>query len=382
VQFADDLICAALRGESPPWPQLTVSGAEQALCRRAAFHGVEGLLHTEGKPRWPPAVVETLRERAVQLAMWELRHQQVLAETLSALDLEGIQPVLIKGTALAYGLYRDPSLRTRGDTDLLVPPAAKGTAQDVLLALGYRRNLGVSGEFISYQASYTREHPEGGAHTMDLHWKINNSELLSRLFGYEELRRQAQPLPRLCTHAIATSAVHSLLIACMHRCTHKRNPYHVNEVAYYDADRLIWLTDIDLLATSLDNAQWHEFVALAVAKGLAGACLDGMRAATACFHTAYPADVPAALEAAGTDEAASVYLGAGKLRQHWMDFRALGTPARQLLFLRESLVPPPAYMRQRFSQPEGSLLWLYLRRAAGGLIRPLAASRSAGRTGH
>ena len=33
----------------------------------------------------------------------------------------GVEPVLIKGTALAYSLYPDAGLRTRADTDLIIP---------------------------------------------------------------------------------------------------------------------------------------------------------------------------------------------------------------------------------------------------------------------
>ncbi|MES1265472.1 MAG: nucleotidyltransferase family protein, partial [Variovorax sp.] len=169
---ADELISAALRGDDPAWP--SGGSALDAFLTRATLHGVEPLLYAQRRHAdWPAAVLSRLRERAVQRAMWELRHQQVLTQTLSALNDHGIQPVLIKGTSLAYSLYADPALRTRGDTDLIIPIVAKQRVQEVLLRQGYQRHPSVSGEFISYQASYTLATIDGHFHTLDVHWKIN-----------------------------------------------------------------------------------------------------------------------------------------------------------------------------------------------------------------
>jgi len=376
MQSVDALICAALRGENPPWPWDAAPSVVREFCDRATFHGVDALLHSRAKAdAWPGVVIQHLRERALRLAMWELAHQQVLAETLAALAAQGLRPVIVKGTALAYGLYPDPALRTRGDTDLIVAPESKRRTEEVLLSLGYERSLAVSGEFVSYQASYTRRSPRPDTHTLDLHWKFNNSEVLSRLFTCEELHRRAQPLPALCAHALGTSPVDAMLIACTHRCTHRDNPYHVDGVAHYECDRLIWLADIDLLARSFGEAEWEDFKALAHEKGLRFVCLEGMRAAAHVFKTLFPAHVMAALARPGAPEPAAAYLGASRLRRQWMDFRALGSLSRRLRFLRETVFPPPDYMRSKYAQPAGSLLWLYLRRATGGLLRHMSGSR-------
>lgn len=367
-----DLICAALRGENSAWPWPEDFEASANFHRHADMHGVQALLHSLPAPsQWPQSVLQELRTRAVQLAMWELRHQQVLGQTLAALDAIGVQPILIKGTALAYSIYADPALRTRGDTDLIIPIDAKGRVHEALTSLGFERSLAVSGEFVSYQASYTRVAPDGAGHTLDLHWKINNSELLSRLFTYEELRRDAEPLPQLCPHALAASRVHALLLACMHRSTHKQNPYYVDGEPHHDANRLIWLYDIHLLAGRLEAGEWEEFVRLAGEKGLRSVCLEGMRQAQRCFHSAFPEDVLAGLAQAGAEEPPARYLAGGRLRQQWMDWRALGSWRKQLRFAREVVFPPADYVRAKFGQPQGWLPWLYLRRAADGAARRL-----------
>ena len=303
--------------------------------------------------------------------MWEMRHQQVLARTLASLHLIGIQPVLIKGTALAYSLYGDPAWRVRGDTDLIIPAADRAAAHDALIALGYVRSVGVSGELVSYQASYTAHEADGSQHTLDLHWKINNSELLARLFTYEELRRDATPLAGLSAHALGPSHVQSLLLACMHRSTHKQNPYYIGGTLHHEADRLIWLYDIHLLAQRFTHDDWNDLASLATQKGLRAVCLEGMSHARACFHTQYPQFVLDALARPGAIELPDRYLGGGRWRQQWMDLLAVeGLPNRGRL-LRELAFPPADYMRARFGAASGPLAWLYLRRAVNGVVKRL-----------
>ena len=131
---------------------------------------------------------------------------------------------MFKGTALAYGVYANPVWRDRGDTDMIVTHQDWGRASETLVALGFRRNTGVSSEFVSYQDNYTKETQGGGQHTIDLHRRINNSELLSRLFSYSELQAEAWPLPALCKGALAAGRVHALLLAGLHPATHRGLP--------------------------------------------------------------------------------------------------------------------------------------------------------------
>ena len=196
VPSAVDLICATLRGEKPAWPWGLDIAATERFRSAVAVHGVGPLLHAQAAGiDWPLEALQIMREQAVQQAMWELRHQQLLSEVIACLAAAGVEPVLIKGTSLAYSLYPDAGLRTRADTETTIPPAARDQVHALLQSAGFVRNTGVSGEFVSYQANYTRRCPGGGTHALDLHWRINNSELLSHLFTYEELRSTT---PRRC----------------------------------------------------------------------------------------------------------------------------------------------------------------------------------------
>ena len=240
-------------------------------------------------------VLQDCRAVALAQAMWELRHRDRLNLVLTELANVGVRPVLFKGTALAYGQYADAASRSRGDTDFIIPPESRAMVHKVLRSISFEPGVAVSGDHISYQASYTWAQNEGGEHTLDVHWRINNSELLSRLFTYEELLAHARPLPNLGPHALAAAPVHALLLACMHRATHKQNPYYVDGVAYYSGDRLIWLYDIHLLLGALTTAEIDDFVRLARTKGLRAVCLEGIERAQTSFHTSAPPELLADL---------------------------------------------------------------------------------------
>jgi hypothetical protein len=371
----EGFLAALLRGENPAWPSGDDSFAASFL-DRAEYHGVLALMHgrlqqePEAARGWPDAVLQACRASAVSQVMWELRHRTLLREVFSQLAAVDIHPVVFKGTALAYTLYPEGTLRSRGDTDFIIPPQTQSLVADTLSTLGFEHGCAVSGESISYQESFTRTESTGDAHTLDVHWRINNSELLSRLFSHEELLQHAQAVPALGPDAMAAGRVHALLLACMHRATHKHNPYYVDGVAYYSGDRLIWLYDIHLLAQSFSQQDWDELVRLAQERGLCATCLEGLERARTAFHTLLPESVLVALGRPGKTERVAHYFASGPLRQQWLDFCAIPGAARKTRFLADTLLPPASYMRQKY--PEGGWLpWLYLRRTGGGILKRL-----------
>lgn len=362
---SDDLISAVLRGGPAPWHASEDPAETEAFVARAEYHGVQVLLHERlhNTDDWPAAALQRLRELAIGQAVWEMRHQQVVTEVLVNLAGAGIRPLLFKGTALAYSLYGNPVLRARGDTDLIVPPVDKDRAVAVLAALGFKRFTAASRDASSYQASYTLDD-----HTLDLHWRINDSELLSRLFTYEELRAQAVPLPALSPDAWAPGRVHALVVACLHRAMHMETPYYSDGVAYFSGNRLIWLYDIHLLAQAMTGEQWDDFSDIAERKGLRAICLDAIESTQACFHTAVPNRVRDALTRPGPTEIPTTYLNANIARRHWLDFRAMDGVGSRLDLLREVFLPSAGFMRTRFPDARIKWLpWLYVRRLFEGI---------------
>lgn len=359
-----ELLCSTLRGEEPVWPGLD----PEAVLTLARVHGVVSLLHGS-IDHWPAEARDGVHVTARAEAMWELRHQDLLSRTLHALQAADSAAIILKGTALAYSHYAEPWQRSRADTDILLPPGMQRVASQVLESLGYREVIAAP----SGQSTFLMEAGDGTRHTLDVHWQINNSPLLAKLFRFEELLQRACALPALGRAALAPCTVDSLLIACMHRATHATNPYFVDGVAHLEADRLIWLYDLHLLAGKLTAAQWEECTLLARRKGLAAACHQGLRYARACFGTVIPPSADSQL-AAVQGERPAAYLRSGPLRQQWMDWAALADWGARARWLRDLFLPPERYMRAKYGA-DGHLGGLYLRRAVTGLIRQLGRSR-------
>lgn len=358
-----------LRGVVPRWPDAADGGQAEALIEAATRHGVQGVLYarlqsgTEGD--WPAALVRGLHREAVREAAAEMLRQQTVAEVLAALAAVGVEPVLFKGTALAYSLYPDPALRPRCDTDLIVPLQQRPQAFDALREIGFYRVLEL-GTAMSHQACLVRRGV--AAHTLDLHWHINNSELLARLFSYEELRAGAESLPRLAPHALGACAVHALLIACMHRASHRQPPQRVDGMPQFSSDRLIWLYDIHLLAQVLRPAEWDEFLGVAERKGFRAVCLEALEQTQAAFGSPVPDRVLEGLSRPGPREPTAVYLQAGPVRRRWLEFQARDGLRGKLRFVRELALPPASYMREFYPNARVNWLpWLYLRRAVSKL---------------
>ncbi|MBG9389086.1 nucleotidyltransferase family protein [Caenimonas aquaedulcis] len=373
VPDAVSLVAAALRGAAAPcWPPAAPSSLVDRVARTAQIHGVSALLHPRAVDAgWPSELTRALHTHALLETMWEMSHQRALATLLASLHEAGVAPLLLKGTALAYSLYPNPALRSRSDTDMLVAAADREKAHERLTALGWQPLAQVSGAVVSYQAGYVLRTGEGAEHEIDLHWKINNSELLSRLFSRDELLEAAIPLPPLGPHARGTMPVHSMLVACMHRGAHKQSPYYVDGVPHCEADRLIWLYDIHLLSQVFTPAHWDLFTQLAARKGLAAVALEAMQQTQSRLGSDFPRDVMDTL-ARARGELPARYLDAGKLERRWINFVALRSPLRQGRLIAELLFPPRQYMLAKYAQARWRWLpWLYLRRATTGVRKAL-----------
>jgi hypothetical protein len=365
MTIVEELICATLRGENSNWEEEGNYWFARDFLERSANHGLQALLYSlQGQQNsergWPAFVLRACRNQAIAQAIWETRHRNLLDRTLAQLSDVGVQAILFKGTALAYEIYSAPFLRQRSDTDLMVPPQKRDQVGLVLQRSGFKLEPSIS-EIVEHQASYSWVGSAPGmAHTLDLHWGIINSQFLSNLFSYEELRAKAHSLPALSKNAVAVSRVHALALACVHRALHKP--------AQYGDDRLIWLYDIHLLVEALTEPQQHELVELAERKGLRSICREGIELARARFHTVVPRIVYDALARPGPAEAAARYLNGSAARRFASDFLAVKSGRGKISFLVKLSFPPENYMREKYPGARSSLPWLYGRRFGSKLL--------------
>lgn len=351
----EQYLATLLRNEPQRWPESwTGEAAEAAVGEEILYHGVAGLLtgKAEGLDGWPDAVTAAMRQQAIAQAMWEMRHRAVLAELLSALGEEGITPLLLKGTAIAYDLYQTPANRRRGDTDLLVGKRDVQLARKVLTALGYRLGEGeeIGADDVTLQETWTLISEDGTRHPIDLHAQVMNAPSLQDVLSFEECAADSIALPRLAPEARGLDRARTLIHTCMHRAMHLTAPYLVDGRTYYGADRLIWIHDIRLLADAFSAEDWGRLRALSRRYGAAAVCLDGLRAAQRTLAAEIPEDICAELGAAPRDEKASRYLlRSRQLGRAWQDLRAVRGIGGKLAFARSRFWPSRAFVRAKYA---------------------------------
>src|SRR5262245_15629542 len=188
---AEGLVCAILRGDATSWLLSDDDSSEQLV--KAAFHHNVHLILFDTLKRsaawrsWPAHFRQRLENEVAIAATLDLMNQQELRNVLMRLDERGIQPLLLKGVPLAYTLYRSPALRPRGDTDLLVRESDLQPVTRILSELGYSGADPQTDKLTNYQSVYRRKDSFGADHGLDVHWKINNSQLFAETFTFDEL---------------------------------------------------------------------------------------------------------------------------------------------------------------------------------------------------
>lgn len=355
-----ELLRCVFHGRDANWPaELTAD----AFFQEVAAQGMAPLLfrNISRQDRWPAELTAKLKGAALHQAAAELRVESDLRALLHAFAAVGVQPLLLKGTALAYSLYPEPWLRPRCDTDLLVAESERDRAAAVLRQLGYAPLLEAESEYLGSQKSYSKTGP-GGRFTCDLHWQISNT---NRQFSqkFTEGGLQSTAVPALGEHARTLNKIDSLLYACFHRAGHFS----------HSGDRLIWLHDIHLLGQSLTDEEAETFCVKVKARRLeiSALCADALAVAQSWFNTKLPAPLEALMqEQNGQEEAFAALLKPGGrqvgIKNHaLLELKGLATWRERVRFLWQNAFPPPEFMLWRYGASKKSALpLLYLKRFA------------------
>lgn len=360
----EQLLAAAITADNVDWPSSW--GSRQAIgtiLEAIDYHGMAGLLWERSGvlQGWPTWLSEHIRNAALAQSMWELRHHSVVSELLDRFGSRSIRALLLKGTALAYDLYRNPAVRRRADSDILVPEAEIRSARDELRAAGFWRDSEAETlpEELRAQESWIFEASDGSTHTVDLHWQVLNAPALFDAFDVEKLWETRRSVPRLGKAAFAPSLPVMLAHACVHRGFNACSPYFVASRTYFGGDRLIWLYDIALLGRAMSRQEWAAFVDFVTDKKLSAVCLEGVESAEDSFGTPCPADIRTALRSGPS----SAYLRSGQLGRAAMDFWAVRGLGRKARYALARLLPPGEFIRAKYADTRSRpLAMLYLRR--------------------
>ena len=362
TDISSNIIAADLLSSSGA-PRLPEDFDAAAFLASAARDGLAGLLHgricaTGAADRLPPALVAGLRAGALRQAAWELAQRAELQRVIAETGRRGLDALLMKGAALAYDVYPDPSWRVRSDADLFIRAPDREKVRACLDGLGYVCEPEVAGSLVSYQFHSQCIDEHGLRHLYDVHWKLADRQRFAGAIAFDELAGAAVPLPLLGPGARGFGRVHALWLACVHRAAH-----------HYDSDTLVWLYDIHLLMATLDAGSVERFTSLAERTGVRRICLRALQLSRDRFGTVIPAALLASLEAAPADEPSTLFLRAGlsKLDVLRDDLRALPGWRPRLTLLREHLFPDAAYMRRTYATGSPApTTWLYARRIVRG----------------
>jgi hypothetical protein len=255
----------------------------------------------------------------------QLAQDVATAEAVSALEVQGIRAILLKGAAIAARLYDNPIERSYGDGDLLVDPARYEEAAGVLKGLGYVDALGdVREAHIYHGRSFCRR-----ASTIDLHWRLpatSDGALTWATLGAgtRRLTVGGREIEVLGDAALA------LVISC-HVVHHgpAEKPRQDLDRALRRFDRDVWVRTAQI-AGELDV---QEFLAAGLRENA-----DGRRVARELgLPTRTTAEINSLLT--GRNPASDGFIRLGKV-----------TSLRELvILLAGELVPSPAFMRQGWS---------------------------------
>lgn len=139
-----------------------------------------------------------------------------------------------------------------------------------------------------YQALWSRPDASGGHHYLDVHWRLNNAQVLAQVLAWPELAARSTPLPALGASARALAPVDALLLACIHRAGHAGETAQIGDIVRQGSDRLIWLYDIHLLIGGMSAAELDAFVELAAARQVRAICLNALQRCSASAPRCHP----------------------------------------------------------------------------------------------
>jgi hypothetical protein len=367
-----DWASQTLLGNPSQWPMGEGTADLEAAKDFFSAEGIGPLCHyalqTAGAQEFlPKAIWNLLRQESHASAVLELVGSHQDTQVLQWLMEIGLNPIVLKGAAYARTIYPEAYLRPRCDTDLLLPDRASAQwAWRRLAEEGYELSADVvEGRFVSRQRTCVK--PTCGGHALDTHWAISNTHTFVRALPYNEINQDAVSLPTLHESARTLGTVHSLLFACLHLFGHAQMD---------PTPRLLWLYDIFLLSRRMSNSDWQAFTCAAITKGVAGICRDALDGTNAKFPIAFFESIrPTLLEAEGCETFRPDRLRT-PLGFALRDLKALDGWSAKLQWVRETLLPSPAYVRSKYPGANGTWLPLiYLHRTVTGLAKRLRLGR-------
>lgn len=320
----------------------------KALIDTAASERVSGLVYEvfQGQDICPPSIERQLHDAYAYTAIQNRILLSTLGEVLDILDGAGIPVIVLKGAALTEAYYGHIGLRPMVDLDLLVHQHDVPDAQERLSTI-YFQPLDKSirlNSVLAYENELALVRFSHLTEQVELHWGLFDSPHHQAIVDEEWFWQTARPITIADRSALILGFEAQLLHLCGHLLLHHAATSNllwvcdVAEVVYHDHDKIDW-------ETVVAKAQAYDLV-LAVAQTLHR------------IVTLWQAPVPEAiLTRLATAQGSSVEARLLKERskasrpvsqRFWSDLVAFPGWRVRLTYAWQSLVPSPAYMKQRY----------------------------------
>ena len=246
---------AALLREDPGLPPEATEAEWKKLLTCLSPHWVFPLLYhkTGSLPEEytpPREIMDYLRLEFLRSHVRTESTEEQLAGIVEAFQNEGVSVLVLKGPALAHGVYSHPAVRPHSDLDLLVLPEMIVTARAILLGMGYKR-WGKQYEFAKSFAHHENFTPPASSpryREIEMHWDLTKVHWPGWEGRLEGLFDRAVTMETTAVTFEALSPVDALI----HRSLN-------NAWVHYLDLRLIWINDVALLARSLTEPDdWRD----------------------------------------------------------------------------------------------------------------------------
>lgn len=371
--FADCVRCVLESENLPDFPDKWADNLAE-LRERLDFHGIALLLANGATElaNWPNDLVQALQEQARLQAIWEADHSAAIANLINALQKASITAIIMKGTALAYSVHRDPAVRRRGDTDLLIETSQRNHVRRVFGESGFK----LAGEQRPLQETWNLEAPSGFIHQVDLHWAASSSFAISAAIERDHLRDRKEALPRLSPIAVSAGPIDTFIQICINRSGHSVFGYNAGDRKLMDGDRLIWAVDLHLLAAGFSESDIADLIAIAERWGASRSVASGIAFARRVTGVQFPESIEPQLSQGVPRNDISDYFEAGSAYLRFKkDFvNARGVRAK-LAFAWHQTFPGREFMGERYPHQRGwPMAALYVRRLLDGATKILLGS--------
>lgn len=273
-------------------------------------------------------------------------HLRELRRLLILLDAENIPSLLMKGTALAYSVYQEPSERVRLDSDIWIRPSDFQKAKRRLLESGFTlENTNLS---VHNQAVFVSRDRVGIRHVFDLHLSALIPIALREALNFSECLQRSLKVPTISPSARRLNDSDSVALSCAHWVAH-----------HFSSPHPFWLKDIQLLTEGKSNSWWQELEVSVRSKRIgkiASATLEQVRAQTGIQ---VPNSFIDKLKDAKGEEATEYFLKSNrnKLFDVYWDLKCLSTWNERFQLLKNHICPFD-YLSSKYQTQSSLMIFL------------------------